>query len=214
MGPPSGGPVQVVPIPIRLRLSCPVPPGRSDRSNTSPGRDPTSGQGPADAAGAVARRLPVHGGLRADGVQGPKSQTSQIYFPADVGRPSARVSHASCRTPAPCRWRGRPNGRCTVGQFGRRHVRDGPTGFRRPCRRGAAGSELNIKTRWWLGDGYGSVLTIVPLGQRTLDGPSATVYAMYLAPRALGSIASSVSPRSGTRLPKLPPRAEKVRHPR
>lgn len=146
------------------------------------------------------------------GVQGPKSQTSQIYFPADVvvdlSKGQSRILQDTGTLPL------EKAGQMVAAQSGSQV--GGTFAMDRLAFAGlvdaVGGVELTIKTPVVAKDGYGNVLTIVPLGQRTLDGPSAAVYAMYLAPNEpeINRIQRFKAVWNAV-LAKLPPQAEKVR---
>jgi hypothetical protein len=115
---------------------------------------------------------------------GPKSRTAQIYFPADVivdlDKGQSRILQDTGTQPLESA--GTQISAQSGAQVGGTFVMD------RLAFAGlvdaVGGVTLDIKKPVVAKDGFGNVVAIVPLGTRTLDGPAAAVYAMYLPPGA------------------------------
>ena len=199
------------PNPTPTLLPSPTGSGPTAPS-TSPSGTPTSGQGQPTLLVQLRDDYLSMVDSVLMGVQGPKSQTSQIYFPADVvvdlSKGQSRILQDTGTLPL------EKAGQMVAAQSG--SSVGGTFAMDRLAFAGlvdaVGGVELNIKTPVVAKDGYGNVLTIVPLCQRTLDGPSAAVYAMYLAPEEpeINRIQRFTAVWNAV-LAKLPPQAEKVR---
>lgn len=146
------------------------------------------------------------------GNQGPKSRTDQIYFPADLivdlNKGQSRILQDTGTQPLESA--GTQISAQSGAQVGGTFVMD------RLAFAGlvdaVGGVTLDIKKPVVAKDGFGNVVAIVPLGTRTLDGPSAAVYAMYLPPGAPESDRIARFQQVWLKvLAQLPPQAERVR---
>ncbi len=146
------------------------------------------------------------------GNQGPQNRTAQIFFPADLivdlDKGQSRILQdtgtqplESAGTQISAQSGAQVNGTFVMDRLAFAGLVDA-----------VGGVSLDIKKPVVAKDGFGNVVAIVPLGSRTLDGPSAAVYAMYLPPGAPESERIARFQQVWLKvLAQLPPQPERVR---